>query len=75
MQLYGGWKTTLADVSNPSYVSRGKRSSRYPRIIVRRPLKKRVRQLGKLDSLSRLMEIDYQLSLLNNLTTNTKGNS
>ena len=75
MQLYGGWKTTLADVSNPSYVSRGKRSSRYPRIIVRRPLKKRARQLGKLDSLSRLMEIDYQLYLLDTLITNTKGNS
>ena len=57
MQLYGGWKTTLADVSNPSYVSRGKRSRRYPRIIVRRPLKKRARQAGKLDILSRLMEL------------------
>ena len=57
MQLYGGWKTTLADVSNPSYVSRGKRSSRYHRIIVRRPLKKRARQAGKLDILSRLMEL------------------
>lgn len=75
MQLYGGHKAKLWTISNHSYVSRGKRSSRYPRIIVRRPLKKRARQLGKLDSLSRLMEIDYQLSLLNNLTTNTKGNS
>ena len=57
MQLYGGWKTTLADVSNPSYVSRGKRSSRYPRSIVRRHLKNRARQAGKLDVLARLMEL------------------
>lgn len=47
MQLYGGRKTTYSEVSNPSYVSRGKRSSRYPRIIVRRPLKKRARQQSK----------------------------
>ena len=49
MQLYGGRNATLSEVSNPSYVSRGKRSSRYPRILVRRPLKKRERRQAKKD--------------------------
>ena len=49
MQLYGGRNSTLSEVSNHSYVSRGKRSSRYHRILVLRPLKKRERRQAKKD--------------------------
>ena len=49
MRLYGWWKGWRYDVSNRSYVSRGKPSTRYKRILIRRPLKKRARQEGTRD--------------------------
>ena len=60
MQLYGGRGATLWTISNPSYANRGGSQNRFPRIIVRRPLKKRARQAARKAIRAYLLELSLQ---------------